>query len=145
MWRTIYEKLSSIKHELSVKCSEIEHQLSEHSYYSFKYHEPELYIVYLHDKDPGPYPIKNPCSWIKKDKDTLISVIQTATNQSHAMSIWSRVLISGKDSKGNAISIIGRADLKIAQRIATPIPDNHPARKIKPKEKVTVFYEDRDE
>jgi hypothetical protein len=140
MWRTVYERISLISGALATEQNKIEASL--HSYYSLKAKEPELYINYLPDKEPGPFDIKHPCEWSKKDRETLVAVIQMAASQRHAMSIWARVLLSGKDAKGNAISLVGRADVKIAQRIATALPEKHPARKVKPKERAVVFYEE---
>ena len=140
----MYERLSLINGALTTEQNKVEDNLSKQNYYSLKAKDPELYIVYLHDKEPGPFDIKHPCDWSKKDKETLTAVIQMAANQRHAMAIYARVLLSGKDIKGNVISLVGRADVKIAQRIATSLPEKHPARKVKTKEKAIMFYEEKE-
>ena len=147
MWKLEIEKLSLIHAAIAKEKARLEYELSARDFRGIKLWESHLYIVYLKDREAGPYGITDPCPWPKRDKLTLLSLLGAAFRTPAALAVYMRGLLAGKDRSGTLIFPIGRFDIPLARRLATPLPAGHPALK-KGKKKPpppVIFYEEIEE
>jgi len=149
VWRFEYETVSTIRLALAEARAKTETELSARRGLSaFKARGPLLYIVYLRDGPPGPFPLTAPYEWPRTDRDSLHAVIEAAFASPSAQSLYAHYLLSAKTAQGQFLSPAGRVDLLIARRIATALPEDHPARHRPPSPSTldpVLFYEDREE
>jgi hypothetical protein len=147
VWKLEIERLSLIEKAIEKEKVRVEGQLSARAFFAVKLRESHLYIVYLKDREPGPYTIREPCLWPKRDKETLLSLLQVAARHPAAMAVYLRGLVAAKDRQGTIVFPAGRFDILLAHRLATPLPAKHPALgKAKPKTSAPViFYEEIEE
>ena len=148
MWKLEIERLDLIHTAIGKEKARVENELAARAFFAIRVRESHLYIVYLKGTKPGLYSIKEPCLWPEGDKNTLISLFQTAARQPTAMAVYYRGLLAGKDRSGSPAFPIGRFDLLLSRRIATPLPPQHPAlHRKKGKAKApppVIFYEEID-
>jgi hypothetical protein len=147
VWKLEIEKLSLIHAAIAKEKARLEYELSARDFRGIKLWESHLYIVYLKDREAGPYGITDPCPWPKRDKLTLLSLLGAAFRTPAALAVYMRGLLAGKDRSGTLVFPLGRFDLALARRLATPLPAGHPALK-KGKKKPpppVIFYEEIEE
>src|ERR1700741_6727 len=141
MWRLEIERLDFILEAIEKEKLRLENELSARAFFAVKLRESHLYIVYLKDRDPGPYTIREPCLWPKRDKETLLSLLHVAARHPAAMAVSLRGLLAAKDRQGTIVFPAARFDIPLAHRIATPLPPKHPALgKAKPKSPPPVIF-----
>jgi hypothetical protein len=149
VWKLEIEKLSLIIEALEKEKMRLEHELAARAFFAIRLREAHLYIVYLRDREPGPYSITEPCLWPRQDKGTLLSLLGVAVRHPAAQAVYLRGLLAAKDRQGSLIFPAGRFDIPLARRIATPLPPKHPALgKQKGKAKApppVIFYEEIEE
>ena len=146
MWKLEIERLSLIHTALEKETARVERELASRGFFAVRVRELHLYIVYLKDGPGGPYSIKDPYLWPEKDKEPFLSLLKVASRSPGAQSVAVRALLAGKDRSGTIVFPAGRFDLRLAYRLATPLPRNHPAlkkRKIKAPPPI-IFYEEID-
>jgi hypothetical protein len=146
VWKLEIERLDLIHTALEKEAARVEKELTSRAFFAVRMRELHLYIVYLKDAKPGLYSIKDPYLWPERDKGPLLSVLKVANRLPAAVSVNVRGLLAGKDRSGSPVFPVGRFDLRLAYRIATPLPRDHPAlskRKIKIPPPV-LFYEEID-
>ena len=148
VWKLEIERLDLIHTAIGKEAARVENELVARAFFAVRVRECHLYIVYLKDGEPGPYSIREPCLWPERDKGTLLSLLKVASRHSAAMSVSLRALLAGKDRSGTLVFPVGRFDIPLARRVATPLPRGHPAlRPGKEKAKTSapiVFYEEID-
>jgi hypothetical protein len=145
VWKLELDKLSLIKAALTSSRAAKERELALRGYHSFKGKETELYITYLPDQEPGPFSIKDSCIW-KGDMETVGTLLRVAQTQRHSLAVYAKTMLSAKDSTGSPIYPAARIDVKIAYKVATALPETHPARstyRIKNPAPI-VFYDEPD-
>jgi hypothetical protein len=150
VWRFDYETVSTIRLALTSARARTEAELAaRRSYSAFKARGPLLYIVYLRDyPEPGPFPLTAPYEWPRTDRDSLRVVIEAAFSSAAAQAVYVHYLLSAKTAQGQFLSPAGRVDLLIGRRIATALPEDHPARHRPPSLQIpapVLFYEDPEE
>ena len=148
MWKLEIEKLPLIQTAIEKEKTRVENELIARAFFAVKLRESHLYIVYLKDREPGPYSITEPCLWPRRDKETLLALCQTAVRHPAAMAVYMRGLLAGKDRAGALVFPAARFDVLLARRLATPLPPQHPALKSKKKGKPAspvIFYEEMEE
>jgi hypothetical protein len=148
VWKLEIERLDLIHTAIGKELARAESELAARAFFAVRIRESHLYIVYLKDREPGPYSIKDPCLWAEKDKKTLLSLLAVATRHPAAITVYYRALLAGKDRSGSIAFPVGRFDIPLAHRRATPLPRGHPALR-KPPEKLksappVIFYEEID-
>jgi len=147
VWKLEIEKLSLIHVAIETEKARLENELTARHFFGIKLWQSALYIVYLKDRVPGPYGITDPAPWPRRDKSTLLSLFGTATQLPAALAVYMRGLLAGKDRSGALVFPLGRFDILLARRLATPLPAKHPALK-KGKKKPpppVIFYEEIEE
>jgi hypothetical protein len=147
VWKLEIPRLSLILEALEKEKVRLEHELFARGFAAIRLRESDLYIVYLKDREPGPYAISEPCLWPKRDKGTLLALFAAATQHPAAQAVYLRVLLAAKDRQGSPVFPAGRFDIRLASRLATPLPPKHPALG-QPKKKSpppVIFYEEIEE
>jgi hypothetical protein len=127
VWRLEIERLDLILTAIEKEQVRLEGELAARGFFAVKLRETHLYIVYLKDREPGPYTIREPCLWPKRDKETLLSLFQVAVRHPAAQAVYLRALLTAKDRQGTIVFPAGRFDIPLARRLATPLPAKHPA------------------
>jgi hypothetical protein len=149
VWRFDYETVSTIRLALASARARTETELAaRRSFSAFKARGPVLYIVYLAGYPPGPFPLTAPYEWPRVDRDSLKVVIEAAFSSPLAQSVYAHYLLSAKTAQGQFLCPAGRVDLLIGRRIATALPQDHPARCRPPSLQTrspVLFYEDHEE
>lgn len=147
MWKLDIERLSLIHAALEKEAARVGNELAARAFFAVRVRELHLYIVYLKDGPSGPYSIKDPALWTEKDKEPFLSLLKVAARFPGAQSVYVRALLAGKDRSGTIVFPVGRFDIRLAYRLATPLPAKHPAltrKKVKTLAPV-VFYEEIEE
>jgi hypothetical protein len=146
VWRFQYHSNTDIRHALTAARSKVEQEIaSARSFSHFIARTTELYITYLKEAEPGVFHITSPCLWPKEDHETFLVVLQAALPNPAAQRVYARIMLTAKDSQGLAVFPAGRVDLLLGTRIATEIPEEHPARKLPSViqyQAPTLFYEE---
>jgi hypothetical protein len=148
VWRLEIEKLSLIHAAIEKEKSRVEEELTSRGFFAVKLWEAHLYLVYLRDREPGPYALSEPCLWSRQDRASLLAVLALAARHPAAQAVYVRGLLAGKDRAGSLVFPLGRFDLPLARRLATPLPAKHPALIGKKKKKSpppVIFYEEIEE
>jgi hypothetical protein len=148
VWKLEIEKLSLIQAAIDKEKVRVENELIARAFFAVKLRESHLYVVYLKDREPGPYSITAPCLWPRQDKETLLALCQAAVRHPAAQAVYMRGLLAGKDRAGALVFPAARFDILLAHRLATPLPPQHPALKSRKKAKPAppvIFYEEMEE
>jgi hypothetical protein len=148
VWKLEIERLPLIHAAINKEKARLESELAARAFFAVRIRECHLYIVYLKDREPGLYSIKEPCLWPERDKETLLIVLGAAARNPAALSVSVRALLAAKDRSGTLVFPVGRFDIALARRVATPLPPKHPALSKRPKKTKpaapVIFYEEID-
>ena len=140
-----YAHLSAVHSALTLKKVATEKMLSARGLKHFKRSPSELYIVYA-SGTTGPFSIRDPLTWAEQDKSGLRAILNLATSLTEAQKVYARSFISGEDKDGIRVFKAARVDLELAVRVASALPEDHPALKIRIKHAAPlVFFEDRED
>jgi hypothetical protein len=147
MWRFEYRTLANLRTALAAERTRVETELAvKRAFTGFRAVGPSLYIVYLRDVAPaGPFPISAPYEWPRTDRDSLQAVMEVAFSTPTATTLYAHYRLSARDAAGEFLSPAGRVDLLVGRRIATALPEDHPARHRPPNLETVdpiLFYED---
>ena len=128
MWRFEYAAISELKLSLSSARNRAEDELAARKFTFLKATGPFLYIAYLRGNPPGPFPISAPFAWPRVDREALKMVMDVAFSSLSAQALYAGYRLSAKDPLGTVLSPAGRVDLLLGRRVASALPDDHPAR-----------------
>jgi hypothetical protein len=125
-----------------------EEKLTSRRFTLLKASGPFLYIAYLRGNPPGPFPLTAPFYWPRLDREALRMVMDVAFSSLSAQALYAHYRLSARDPSGAVLSPAGRVDLILGRRIASALPDDHPARHRPPYIETVdpvIFYNDPDD
>ena len=133
MWTTAYNSMREILKAAVPFRKATRREILSRGLYRAAPRSLELYVVYLKDQSPGPYPVIAPLQWTpvgnRKSFDALLEICHRHPG---AQSLYLRELWSARDFSGTRVFPAGRWDMRLATRVATPLPADHPALKTPP-------------
>lgn len=149
MWKFEYTTTTEIRSALASARARVEKEISTaRAFHTFSGRSPQLYVTYYAGMEIGPFSIMDAKSWPKTDANTLQTVLHAVLPNPSAQCVYVRLLLAAKNKEGFPVFPAGRVDVLLGRRVATEIPEDHPARKLPSQiehKAPVVFYEDRDE
>ena len=145
MWQFKYHSVTVLKRDLISARSRVEEELTGvRKFILLKAKGPFLYISYFRGSPPGPFPLTAPFSWPRLDREPLMTVMEVAFSSLSASALYAHYILSARTPEGTVLAPAGRVDLLLGRRIASALPEDHPARHRPPTGIVSpvLFYDE---
>jgi hypothetical protein len=148
VWKFDYQSISTLKMSLSSARTKVEAELSSRNFTLLKASGPFLYIAYLRGSPPGPFPLTAPFAWPRVDREALKMVMDVAFSSLSAQALYAHYRLAARSASGTVLRPAGRVDLILGRRIASSLPEDHPARHRPPTIETVdpvLFYDSNEE